>query len=79
MERYSALHGKAPGKSYILSPSYKDDVFASEHIKCPRDIWRLTLIPGHRLSTLIHFKQSMKEVPILRTSRNKGGLFMTDP
>ncbi|KAJ6115235.1 hypothetical protein N7486_001013 [Penicillium sp. IBT 16267x] len=63
----------------ILMYAFLDDAFASEHIKCPRDIWRLTIVPEHRLSTPIQFKKSIKEIPILRGSRNEGGYFVTDP
>ena len=64
----------------ILMYAFLDNAFASEHIKCPRDIWSLTDAPDHRLSTPIHFKESIKEIPILRrASRNEAGLFVTDP
>ncbi|KAJ5928363.1 FluG domain protein [Penicillium verhagenii] len=40
----------------ILMYAFLDDAFASQHIKCPRDIWRFTTVPDHRHSTPIHFK-----------------------
>ncbi|KAI9043130.1 uncharacterized protein KD926_004313, partial [Aspergillus affinis] len=48
----------------ILEFAFRDNAFASEHIKEPRDIWRYTLVPTHRLSTPIHFKESVQEIPI---------------
>jgi hypothetical protein len=60
--------------------AFLDDAFDSEHIKCPRDIWRLTVVPEHRLSTPINFREGVKETPILRgVSRNEAGLLVTDP
>ncbi|KAJ5084902.1 hypothetical protein NUU61_009481 [Penicillium alfredii] len=64
----------------ILMYAFLDNAFDSQHIKCPRDIWRLTVIPEHRLNTPINFKESVKETPILRgASRNQAGLLVTDP
>lgn len=60
--------------------AFLDDAFDSEHIKCPADIWRLTKVPEHRLSTPINFKESVQELPILRgTCHNVSGLIVTDP
>lgn len=60
--------------------AFLDDAFESEYIKRPRDIWRLTAVPEHRLSTPITFKESVKEIPLLRrATRNEAGLFVTDP
>lgn len=50
----------------ILTFAFLDDAFESPYIKSPRDIWRLTDIPEHRLSTPIEFKKSLREVCIFR-------------
>ncbi|KAJ5882834.1 uncharacterized protein N7473_011096 [Penicillium subrubescens] len=64
----------------ILEYAFLDNAFASERIKCPRDIWNLTEVPEHRLSTTIHFKEAVKEIPIFRRAvKNGGGLWITDP
>ncbi|KAJ5676455.1 uncharacterized protein N7477_002088 [Penicillium maclennaniae] len=56
----------------ILEYVFLANAFASEHIKCPRDIWNLTKIPEHRLSTPIHFKEAIKKIPIFRRAmKNK--------
>lgn len=60
--------------------AFLDDAFASPYIKCPRDIWRLTTVPEHRLSTPIHFKESLQDVPVLRRAmRTNNGTWATDP
>jgi hypothetical protein len=60
--------------------AFLDDAFESPFIKRPREIWELINVPGHRHSTPIHFKKSMKDVPILRrATRNKDRIFVTDP
>lgn len=64
----------------ILMFAFLDDAFASPHIKYPRDIWRLTDVPDHRLSTPIHFKESVKNVPIFRRAvKSEHGAWVTDP
>lgn len=64
----------------IIQYAFLDNAFASEHIKCPRDIWNLTEVPEHRLSTPIHFKEAVKEIPIFRRAvKNEEGLWITDP
>jgi hypothetical protein len=64
----------------VLEYAFLDNAFASEHIKCPRDIWCLTNVPGHRLSTPIHFKEEVKHVPIFRFAvKNNEGCWVTDP
>ncbi|KAF3394006.1 hypothetical protein F1880_005516 [Penicillium rolfsii] len=64
----------------ILMYAFLDDAFDSEHIKRPADIWRLTKVPEHRLSTPISFKESIQELPILRgTCQDGSGLIVTDP
>ncbi|KAJ6076675.1 FluG domain protein [Penicillium canescens] len=63
----------------ILMYAFLDDAFASPHIKCPRDIWRFTNVPDHRHSTPIHFKDSLKNIPIFRRAvRTKYGAWATD-
>jgi len=63
----------------ILMYAFLDDAFDSPYIRCPRDIWCLTRVPDHRLSTPIEFKDSVKELPILRSScQNQKGLLVTD-
>ncbi|THC95331.1 hypothetical protein EYZ11_005191 [Aspergillus tanneri] len=54
----------------ILELAILDYAFASKHIKCSRDIWHYTHVPYHRLSTPIHFKESMKVIPIFRRAVN---------
>lgn len=41
----------------ILEYGLEDEVFASEYIQEPRDIWRYTEIPAHRKSVPIHIKE----------------------
>ncbi|QSS61296.1 hypothetical protein I7I51_03469 [Histoplasma capsulatum] len=50
----------------IIEFAFVDQAFSSEHIKEPRDIWRHTKVPAHRKSTPIHFKASMRDVPVFR-------------
>lgn len=46
----------------------------------PRDIWRYTSVPAHRLSTPIHFKKSVEEIPVFRRSvRDAEGNWITHP
>lgn len=60
--------------------AFLDDAFDSPYIKRPRDIWLLTDVPEHRLSTPIHFKESMREIPIFRrATRTTDGRVVTDP
>ena len=42
----------------ILTFAFYDDAFDSPYIKSPRDLWRFTDVPEHRLSTPIHFKKA---------------------
>ncbi|KAI9037217.1 uncharacterized protein KD926_000723 [Aspergillus affinis] len=64
----------------ILTFAFLDDAFDSEYIKCPRDVWTLTDIPDHRLSTPIEFKDSIKDLPILRgVIKGKNGSYTTHP
>ena len=63
----------------ILEFAFLDDAFTSERIKEPRDIWRFTHVPGHRLSTPLHFKESVKYIPIFRRAiRNSEDNWITD-
>ena len=60
--------------------AFLDDAFASPYIKHPRDIWRLTTVPKHRLSTPIHFKGTLQDVPVLRRAMpSDNGTWVTDP
>ncbi|CAI7628049.1 unnamed protein product [Penicillium manginii] len=64
----------------ILTFAFQDDAFASPDINCPRDIWRWTDIPEHRLSIPIHFKKCLGDVCIFRgTTRNETHSIITDP
>ncbi|RHZ55164.1 uncharacterized protein CDV56_105607 [Aspergillus thermomutatus] len=64
----------------ILEYAFLDSAFASERIKKPRDIWLYTHVPDHRLSTPIHFKESMKEIPIFRRPvKDSEGRWITHP
>ncbi|PYH99453.1 FluG domain protein [Aspergillus ellipticus CBS 707.79] len=64
----------------ILEYAFLDNAFASQHIKSPRDIWLYTDIPGHRQSTPIHFKDSVKNIPILRRAvKDSEGNWITHP
>jgi hypothetical protein len=57
-----------------------DNAFASEYIKRPRDIWNLTKVPKYRLSTPIHFKESVKNIAVFRRAmQNDEGVWITDP
>ncbi|KAJ8149190.1 hypothetical protein LV165_008185 [Aspergillus fumigatus] len=64
----------------ILEYAILDDAFASQRIKRPRDIWLYTHVPDHRLSTPIHFKESVKEIPIFRRAvKDSEGHWITHP
>jgi hypothetical protein len=64
----------------ILTFAFQDDAFASPDINCPRDIWRWTDIPEHRLSIPIHFKKCLGDVCIFRgTTRSETHSIITDP
>lgn len=64
----------------ILEYAFLDNAFASEYITCPRDIWNLTKVPEHRLSTPVHFKEAVKEIPIFRRAmKNEEGVWITNP
>ena len=41
----------------MLGYAFQDDIFDSEQIKHPRDIWLYTDVPQHRLSVPIHIKE----------------------
>ncbi|QSS61814.1 hypothetical protein I7I51_03991 [Histoplasma capsulatum] len=64
----------------ILEYGLEDEVFASEYIQEPRDIWRYTEIPAHRKSVPIHIKEEKKSIPIFRrAARDKKGNWTTHP
>jgi hypothetical protein len=64
----------------ILEYAILDDAFASQRIKRPRDVWLYTHVPDHRLSTPIHFKESVKEIPIFRRAvKDSEGHWITHP
>ncbi|OXV07667.1 hypothetical protein Egran_04567 [Elaphomyces granulatus] len=64
----------------VLEYAFLDNAFASERIKEPRDIWRYTNVPEHRLSTPIHFKKSVHNIPVFRRAvRNTEGNWVSDP
>ncbi|KAB8259317.1 hypothetical protein BDV32DRAFT_159408 [Aspergillus pseudonomiae] len=64
----------------ILEYAFCDGAFASDRIKEPRDIWRYTHVPAHRLSTPIHFKESLREIPIFRRAvKDSEGKWVTHP
>lgn len=48
----------------ILEFAFQDEVFASECIKQPRDLWLYTDVLDHRLSVPIHIKESKKDIPV---------------
>lgn len=59
--------------------TFLDDTFDSPYIRCPHKIWCLTRVPDHRPSTPIKFKNSIRKLPILRSSyQNQKGLLVTD-
>ena len=64
----------------ILMYAFLDGAFASNHIKSPRDVWRLTNVPDHRLSTPIHFKKGFEDIPVFRRAiKSSEGGWMTHP
>ena len=64
----------------ILEYAFCDGAFASDRIKEPRDIWRYIHVPAHRLSTPIHFKESLREIPIFRRAvKDSEGKWVTHP
>ncbi|KAL4933523.1 FluG domain protein [Aspergillus undulatus] len=64
----------------ILEYAIADGAFASEYIKKPRDVWMYTQVPGHRLSTPIHIKETVKEIPIFRKAvKDTEGNWVTSP
>ncbi|TQB71041.1 hypothetical protein MPDQ_007804 [Monascus purpureus] len=64
----------------ILEFAFRDDAFASQYIKKPRDIWRYTHVPNHRLSTPIHFKEEVQEIPVFRRAiKDAEGRWITHP
>ncbi|KAJ5235167.1 uncharacterized protein N7469_004335 [Penicillium citrinum] len=59
--------------------TFLDDTFDSPYIRYPHKIWCLTRVPDHRPSTPIKFKNSIRKLPILRSSyQNQKGLLVTD-
>ncbi|EEQ84735.2 FluG domain-containing protein [Blastomyces dermatitidis ER-3] len=64
----------------ILEYVLEDQVFASEFIQEPRDIWCYTDIPAHRKSVPIHIKAEKHHIPIFRrAARNGKGKWITHP
>jgi len=64
----------------ILEYGFQDEVFASDRIKKPRDIWLYTDVPEHRLSVPIHIKESKKDIPVFRpATRDSEGNWITHP
>jgi hypothetical protein len=64
----------------ILEFAFRDGAFASEYIKKPRDVWRYTDVPNHRLSTPIHFKEEVQEIPVFRSAvKDSEGRWITHP
>lgn len=64
----------------ILEFAFRDDAFASDYIKEPRDVWHYTHIPDHRVSTPIHFKEEVQEIPIFcRAVKDAEGKWITHP
>ncbi|KAF7166244.1 hypothetical protein CNMCM5623_000001 [Aspergillus felis] len=64
----------------ILEFAFRDGAFASEYIKKPRDVWRYTDVPNHRLSTPIHFKEEVQEIPVFRSAvKDPEGRWITHP
>ena len=60
--------------------AYLDNAFASGHIKEPRDIWRHTEVLDHRLSTPIHFKECVQDIPVFRRAvKSLEGTWVTHP
>lgn len=59
---------------------FQDDIFTSDHIKQPSDIWLYTDIPEHRLSVPIHIKDTKQKIPIFRSAtRDNEGNWVTHP
>lgn len=64
----------------LLEYAFQDEIFASDRIKEPRDIWLYTDVPKHRLSVPIHVKKAMRDIPIFRPAvRNNEGNWVTHP
>lgn len=64
----------------ILEFAFRDGAFASKYIKKPRDVWRYTHVPDHRLSTPIHFKAEVQEIPVFRRAvKDAEGRWITHP
>jgi uncharacterized protein DUF3435 len=64
----------------ILEFAFLDDIFDSEHIKHPRDIWLYSDVPQHRLSVPIHIKECKKNIPIFRPAvQDPEGNWATHP
>ncbi|KAH3307662.1 hypothetical protein KXV87_007711 [Aspergillus fumigatus] len=64
----------------VLEFAFRDGAFASKYIKEPRDIWRYTHVPAHRLSTPIHFKEDVQEIPVFRRAvKDAEGRWITHP
>ena len=63
----------------ILGLAFKDDAFASQWIRDPRDIWGVR-IPARLQSVPIEWAEDWKEIPLLRrTVRDSTGKIYTSP
>ncbi|KAL4870886.1 hypothetical protein BDV12DRAFT_195076 [Aspergillus spectabilis] len=64
----------------IIEYAIVDGAFASEYIKEPRDVWKYTRVPHHRLSTPLHIAERVKETPIFRKAvKDSEGNWVTSP
>lgn len=66
--------------SRYIGIAFRDDAFASKYIREPRDVWRYTHVPSHRLSTPIHLKEEVQEIPVFRRAvKDAEGRWITHP
>ena len=64
----------------MLEYAFQDDVFDSEHIRHPRDIWLYSDVPQHRLSVPIHIRDCKRDIPIFRPAvQDSEGNWVTHP
>lgn len=64
--------------SDLLEYAFQDEIFASDQIKQPHDIWLYTDLPEYRLSVPTHVKESKEDIPIFcSAAQNHEGNWVT--